>query len=99
MTTNDKAFFLLGAILIMLSLLCLSILVGCGGQAESSAELADESSYAVESSTAGWCCGESCGLSGAEADVFVGTCLCSGVVRPDGESLTGSCIEYEWPEH
>lgn len=42
----------------------------------------------------GWCCGNECGFSGADADVFEGTCYCpDGIVRPSVESLSGECIE------
>jgi hypothetical protein len=57
-------------------------LFGCGGQAP------------TEPQPFGWCCGDLCGLDGADADVLIETsCSCDGIVRPVDGSRMGDCID------
>lgn len=59
---------------------------GCGGVA------LDEPDPAGET---GWCCGEQCDYTGAEADARLletGSCTCDGVVRPEPGTVMGDCL-------
>jgi hypothetical protein len=59
-----------------------AMLLGCGGQAP------------TEAQPFGWCCGDLCGLTGADADALIETsCGCDGVVRPTDDSKMGDCVD------